>query len=61
MYAKHCFNYELTLKRAKTVKDSNLVWVHYEMTGQCTTDSIYTGSTYLSATKMTNTGPFLWN
>ena len=32
-YAKHVFNYKLTLKRAKTVKDSNLVWVDCEMTG----------------------------
>ena len=31
--AKHGFNYKLTLKRAKTVKDSNLVWVDCEMTG----------------------------
>ena len=30
---KHGFNYKLTLKRAKTVKDSNLVWVDCEMTG----------------------------
>ena len=31
--AKHGFNYKLNLKRAKTVKDSNLVWVDCEMTG----------------------------